>query len=84
MVFLFIPNIIGYFRFGFLFISLFTYRDYPIYTILCYGLSQLLDMFDGMAARKFNQSTDFGAVLDMVCDRASDAVILAILGHLYP
>jgi len=41
-------------------------------------------MFDGMAARKFNQSTDFGAVLDMVCDRASDAVILAILGHLYP
>ena len=47
-------------------------------------LAGLFDMFDGMAARKFNQSTDFGAVLDMVCDRASDAVILAILGSLYP
>jgi CDP-diacylglycerol--inositol 3-phosphatidyltransferase len=84
MVFLFVPNIIGYFRFAFLFVSLFTYQNYPIQTILCYGLSQLFDMFDGMAARKFNQSTDFGAVLDMVCDRASDAVILAILGSLYP
>lgn len=84
MVFLFIPNIIGYFRFAFLIASLFTYQNYPIQTILLYGFSQLFDMFDGMAARKFNQSTDFGAVLDMVCDRASDAVILAMLGSLYP
>jgi CDP-diacylglycerol--inositol 3-phosphatidyltransferase len=37
-----------------------------------------------MAARKFGQSTNFGAVLDMVCDRAADAVILAFLGALYP
>ena len=43
-----------------------------------------MDAIDGMAARKFNQSTNFGAVLDMVCDRASDAVILAFLGALYP
>jgi CDP-diacylglycerol--inositol 3-phosphatidyltransferase len=46
--------------------------------------SEILDAFDGMAARKYNQSTKFGAVLDMVCDRASDAVILAWLGALYP
>jgi CDP-diacylglycerol--inositol 3-phosphatidyltransferase len=37
-----------------------------------------------MAARKYNQSTKFGAVLDMVCDRATDAVVLAWLGALYP
>ena len=84
MVFLFVPNIIGYIRYIFLFASLFTYQTHPILTLLCYGLSQLLDMFDGMAARKFKQSTNFGAVLDMVCDRASDAVILAILASLYP
>jgi CDP-diacylglycerol--inositol 3-phosphatidyltransferase len=84
MVFLFIPNIIGYFRFVFLFASLFTYRTHPLVTVFFYGMSQLLDAFDGMAARHFKQSTKFGAVLDMVCDRASDAVILAILGGLYP
>lgn len=37
-----------------------------------------------MAARKFNQSTRFGAVLDMVCDRASNGVFLAILAALFP
>ena len=41
-------------------------------------------MFDGMAARKFNQCTNFGAVLDMVCDRSSNGVMLAILGSIYP
>jgi CDP-diacylglycerol--inositol 3-phosphatidyltransferase len=83
-VFLWIPNIIGYFRFVFLFAVLFTYDCCPVTTIVLYAVSQLLDMFDGMAARHFNQCSNFGAVLDMVCDRASNAVMLAILGHLYP
>lgn len=83
-VFLYVPNIIGYFRFAFLISILFTYQSCPILTIVLYGLSQLLDMFDGMAARHFNQCSDFGAVLDMVCDRASNGVLLAICGHLYP
>ena len=84
MVFLFVPNIIGYFRFAALFATFFTYRKQPILTVVFYGLSQVLDAFDGMAARHFNQSTRFGAVLDMVCDRASNAVFLAILAGLYP
>jgi len=83
MVFLFIPNIIGYLRFVALFASFFTYKTHPILTVVFYGLSQLLDAFDGMAARYFNQSTRFGAVLDMVCDRASNGVFLAILAGLY-
>ena len=83
-VFLFIPNIIGYFRYLFVIFSIFIYRDYPLLTVLFLAISEILDAFDGMAARKFNQSTNFGAVLDMVCDRASDAVILAFLGALYP
>ncbi len=84
MVFLFIPNIIGYFRFVFLFAAIFVHSTYPITFIVCYAISQILDAFDGMAARKYNQCTKFGSVLDMVCDRASNAVILAILGNLYP
>ena len=84
MVFFFIPNIIGYFRFVSLFAACFTYIDKPILTVILYGLSQVLDAFDGMAARHFKQSTRFGAVLDMVCDRASNAIFLAILAGLYP
>lgn len=84
MVFLYIPNIIGYFRFAFLFAILPIHHTHPYLTVLFYAISQGLDAFDGMAARKFNQCSKFGAVLDMVCDRASDAVMLAILGGLYP
>lgn len=84
MVFLFVPNLIGYLRFAFLFAVFPLYRTQPLAALLCYGLSQLLDAFDGMAARYFKQSTKFGAVLDMVCDRASNGVMLAILAGLYP
>ena len=84
MVFLFIPNLIGYGRVILLVVTAVTAFTNPIVTFVCYGLSQALDNFDGMAARKFNQSSDFGAVLDMVTDRVSDAIILAILGALYP
>lgn len=84
MVYFFIPNIIGYFRFVLLIVTVFTFRDQPIITVVCYSLSQILDAFDGMAARRFNQCTSFGSVLDMVCDRASNAVLLAICGFLYP
>ena len=35
----------------------------------CYILSGFLDAFDGHAARAFNQSTKFGAMLDMLTDR---------------
>lgn len=84
MVFLFIPNLIGYGRVILLFVAVVTAFTHPITTLICYGLSQALDGIDGMAARKFNQSSDFGAVLDMVTDRVSDAIILAILGALYP
>jgi CDP-diacylglycerol--inositol 3-phosphatidyltransferase len=84
MVFLFVPNLIGYLRFVFLFAVFPLYRNRPLLALICYGLSQVLDAFDGMAARYFKQSTRFGAVLDMVCDRASNGVMLAILAGLYP
>ena len=36
---------------------------------LLYGVSCLLDAVDGMAARALDQTSKFGAVLDMVTDR---------------
>ena len=52
--------------------------------MVCYSVSFIADAIDGMAARRFNQSSDFGAVLDMVTDRCSTAGFLLLLSHLYP
>lgn len=84
MVFLYIPNIIDYFRFLCLIVCLFTWTSSPLYTVFFYLLNMILDEFDGRAARKFNQTSTFGAVLDMVCDRSTDAVMTSFLSHLYP
>ncbi|KAM7445631.1 hypothetical protein ABFA07_005890 [Porites harrisoni] len=67
-VFLFIPNLIGYARIVLAILSFyFMPTDYIVATIM-YLLSGLLDAFDGHAARYFNQSTKFGAMLDMLTD----------------
>lgn len=46
---------------------------HPRYSMLLYGASSLLDAADGYAARALNQSSEFGAVLDMVTDRYTSA-----------
>jgi CDP-alcohol phosphatidyltransferase len=44
-------------------------KNHPKLCTILYGVSCLLDAFDGMAARAFKQTSKFGAVLDMVTDR---------------
>ncbi|KAH0787208.1 CDP-alcohol phosphatidyltransferase family protein [Histomonas meleagridis] len=56
----------------------------PILFCICYALSQILDMFDGMAARRFNQATKFGAMLDMVTDRCSTVGLLMTVSNRIP
>jgi CDP-diacylglycerol--inositol 3-phosphatidyltransferase len=57
LVFLFIPNIIGYTRVILAAASLYFMRWHPKYCTWLYIVSCLLDAFDGMAARRFDQST---------------------------
>lgn len=84
-VFYFIPNLIGYGRVITLILSFFTMAHHPLITMgFLYSASCLLDAFDGYYARKFNQSTQFGAVLDMVTDRCSTCSLIVFLGVLYP
>lgn len=93
-VFLFIPNIIGYTRVLLAAASLYFMRWHPKYCTWLYIVSCLLDAFDGMAARRFGQSTflpwkltlatKFGAVLDMVTDRCTTACLLCYLCSAYP
>uniref|UniRef100_A0A0D9VEK9 CDP-diacylglycerol--inositol 3-phosphatidyltransferase n=1 Tax=Leersia perrieri TaxID=77586 RepID=A0A0D9VEK9_9ORYZ len=71
-VYLYIPNIIGYFRIIINFIAFAVcYSNRLLFAIL-YFFSFFCDGLDGWFARKFNQASTFGAVLDMVTDRYSN------------
>ncbi|KAL7269171.1 phosphatidylinositol synthase 1 (CDP-alcohol phosphatidyltransferase1) [Rhizina undulata] len=83
-IFLFIPNLIGYSRVLLAGASLYFMPFHPHYCTVLYAISCLLDALDGYAARKFNQSTKFGAVLDMVTDRCTTSCLLCFLSSAYP
>ncbi|CAL9028241.1 unnamed protein product [Prunus brigantina] len=82
-VYLYIPNIIGYIRVlmnCFAFAQCFSNKQ--LFSIL-YFVSFVCDGVDGWCARKFNQVSTFGAVLDMVTDRISTACLLVVLSQVY-
>jgi CDP-diacylglycerol--inositol 3-phosphatidyltransferase len=83
-IFLFWPNLIGYFRIVLAIASLYYMPLHPRTCSLLYSFSCLLDALDGYAARYFNQSTRFGAVLDMVTDRCTTSCLLVFLSSAFP
>jgi CDP-diacylglycerol--inositol 3-phosphatidyltransferase len=68
-VFLFVPNLIGYLRVLTAAASLYYMPIHPKACTVLYFVSCILDAVDGQAARALNQTSKFGAVLDMVTDR---------------
>ncbi|KAG9191504.1 cdp-diacylglycerol-inositol 3-phosphatidyltransferase pis [Alternaria panax] len=83
-IFLFIPNLIGYSRVFLALISLYYMPLHPRTCTLLYSISCLLDALDGYAARSYEQSTKFGAVLDMVTDRCTTTCLLVFLAQAFP
>ncbi|CZS89851.1 related to CDP diacylglycerol-inositol 3-phosphatidyltransferase [Rhynchosporium agropyri] len=83
-IFLFWPNVIGYVRIVLAFASLYYMPLHPRTCTLLYSISCLLDALDGYAARYFEQSTRFGAVLDMVTDRCTTACLMVFLASAWP
>uniref|UniRef100_A0A1A8EUR8 CDP-diacylglycerol--inositol 3-phosphatidyltransferase n=1 Tax=Nothobranchius korthausae TaxID=1143690 RepID=A0A1A8EUR8_9TELE len=83
-IFLFVPNLIGYARVVLALVSFFLMPCCPWPAVFFYLLSALLDAFDGHAARALNQSTKFGAMLDMLTDRCATMCLLVNLSLLYP
>ncbi|CAD0013653.1 unnamed protein product, partial [Aureobasidium pullulans] len=83
-IFLFVPNLIGYARVILTVISLYFMPVHPRRCSAIYVVSCLLDAHDGWAARKFNQGTKFGAVLDMVTDRCTTTCLLVFLATAMP
>ncbi len=82
-----IPNILGYFRillipvFMLIYFNAETTRDYYI-AVVVVGISSLSDMFDGLIARKFNQVTELGKLVDPLADKLTQgALIICFLGR---
>jgi len=68
-VFLFVPNIIGYFRLALLLASWISHAlSRPNLTLTFYIGVAILDFFDGFAARRLHQSSVFGAWFDVCID----------------
>lgn len=83
-IFLFVPNLIGYARIVLALVAFMFMPSNHIIASWCYVISALLDAFDGHFARKFNQGTKFGAMLDQLTDRCGTTGLLVTLAYLYP
>jgi len=79
-----IPNLIGYLRIILVLSAFCICFTHPYWFTCLYGSCQLLDSVDGYFARILNKVTNYGAMLDMVLDRASTTALLIILTKLYP
>ncbi|CAN0317244.1 unnamed protein product [Ectocarpus sp. 12 AP-2014] len=82
-VLFYFPNLIGYARIIAVLVSYYLADTNWKASFLCYVLAFVGDAVDGAVARYFNQSSKFGAVLDMVTDRCSTAGLLMVLSRLY-
>lgn len=82
-VWLYVPNIIGYIRIILSAIAFANYRQPNIF-FPYYFFGFALDAADGLAARKLDQSSLFGAKLDMLTDRCATSALLTILAVFYP
>ena len=74
----------GYTRIFLAIASLYYMPVHPRTCSILYSISCLLDALDGIAARHFEQSTQFGAVLDMVTDRCTTSCLLVFLSSAWP
>ncbi|KAJ3129782.1 CDP-diacylglycerol-inositol 3-phosphatidyltransferase [Nowakowskiella sp. JEL0407] len=83
-VFLYVPNLIGYSRVLLGIVAMYLLPTNPIIAMSFYTVSAVLDAIDGMAARHFDQATQFGTVLDMVTDRSTTSCLLVYLAVQYP
>ena len=56
-----------------------TNQTYIIFAFWLFILSALTDYLDGLTARKLNQSTEFGKVLDPIADKLMTVILLSVL-----
>ncbi|CAL8350188.1 unnamed protein product [Lota lota] len=77
-VFVYWPNIIGYIRIALVSISWVVFKR-PAVFIPLYSISIVLDGVDGWVARRLEQTSRFGAWLDVVVDNLSRGMLWSML-----
>ena len=83
-IYLYYPNLVGYGRIVSTVLGFCLVFHSPLAAAAFYSLGQGADAVDGVVARRFNQVSKFGALLDMLTDRLSTACLLLVLSLLYP
>eukprot|EP01117_Protostelium_nocturnum_P014040 TRINITY_DN5305_c0_g1_i2.p1 TRINITY_DN5305_c0_g1~~TRINITY_DN5305_c0_g1_i2.p1 ORF type:complete len:146 (-),score=27.36 TRINITY_DN5305_c0_g1_i2:78-515(-) len=83
-VLLYFANIVGYSRVIALFGAYYYFHTNWVLGLGLYLYSFGMDMVDGTIARAFNQSSRFGAALDMMTDKMSTPGLFLALTYLYP
>ena len=84
-----IPNLMGYLRillipvYLYLYVHAETTRDYYIAAAVMF-LCFMTDFFDGKIARKFNQITEFGKILDPIADKLTQGALVISFSFRYP
>lgn len=81
-VYLFVPNLIGYARVATAIAAYYYCLSNPTWFLALYAVSFVADAADGMAARALGQCSRFGAILDMITDRAATCGLLVLLATL--
>eukprot|EP01023_Acetabularia_acetabulum_P066290 TRINITY_DN8936_c0_g1_i10.p1 TRINITY_DN8936_c0_g1~~TRINITY_DN8936_c0_g1_i10.p1 ORF type:complete len:172 (+),score=5.53 TRINITY_DN8936_c0_g1_i10:75-590(+) len=81
---IFVPNIIGYIRVICTLASLAVAFKHPLMASLVYFVGFVLDAVDGFVARRLNQTSTMGILLDMTTDRLSTTGLLCVLCMAYP
>lgn len=87
MVFLYVPNIVGYVRASLIvcaseaMVRSFKTKDLDLRGLfmVLYVINFILDAVDGFLARALNQTSRFGAALDMILDRLGSALLFIAL-----
>lgn len=78
-----VPNIITLIRF--LIIPFYTYyliRGYFLYSLILFIISALSDILDGYLARKLNQTSELGKILDPLSDKLIILISLIYFGSI--
>lgn len=75
-----IPNLLSFLRILMVpLMAVLFAKGYLVWSVVVLGLSGLTDLFDGKIARRFNQVSDLGKILDPIADKATQITVAVLL-----